>query len=397
MSSISFSEFARKARSLFPHETQGGYIKILLGEITDFSKDEEGNPLHTYRLDTLSKFYNGSPFRVFAGKIFPFLDVDKFADYVEGRSFDTREKVREALSDFLSQTQSREFPRACAELFANIIKAESEGHPYSIDDNIQNQLSLMLPVQPEDDADYLKAECDNRCLLCGKRLKEKTVMEIVPSSTGIPIRAEVNDKLKHKGVKELPDLNGNYDTHSVSNRVLVHPNCATKYMFKPDANQISDLYIKKQAAQERLMLQDTLDNLEVDEALGELLGSIDDLIDPEAIEELRYKPEKLSNKIYPEHTTLLFDVRDKVLCYFGFIQKSLSTLKYSKGYTFKDLAHSVKRCFTALDSLEMNQQEIYYEMTNWVSEKTGCKNLIACQILISFFVQDCEVFNEITE
>lgn len=397
MSTISFSEFAKEVRILFPHETQGEYVKTLLGEITNFGEDEEDSPLHTARINTLSKFYSGSPFRAFAAKIYPFLDVDKFTDYIAERSFDTREKVRETLSGFLAQTQSRDFPRACAELFANIIKAESEGHPYSFEDNAQSQLSLLLPVKSEDDADYLKAECDNRCLLCGKRLKTKTVMEVVPSSSGIPMRAEINAKLKDKGVEELPDLNGDFDTHSLSNHVLVHSDCAAKYMAMPDTDQISDLYIKKQAAHERLTLQDTLDNLEVDEALGELLNSIDSLIDPEAVEELRYKPEKLSNKINPEHTTLFFDVRDKVLSYFGFIQKSLRTLNYSKGYTFKDLAHSVRRGFTALDFLGMSQQEIYYEMTNWVSERTGCRNLIACQILISFFIQDCEVFNEITE
>ena len=56
---------------------------------------------------------------------------------------------------------------------------------------------------------------------------------------------------------------------------------------------------------------------------------------------------------------------------------------------------SMKRCFKKLDSLGECHEAIYRRMTEWVSESTGCENRSACEVVISFFIQSCEIFNEI--
>ena len=51
---------------------------------------------------------------------------------------------------------------------------------------------------------------------------------------------------------------------------------------------------------------------------------------------------------------------------------------------------SMKRCFKKLDSLGECHEAIYRRMTEWV-----CENRSACEVVISFFIQSCEIFNEI--
>ena len=40
---------------------------------------------------------------------------------------------------------------------------------------------------------------------------------------------------------------------------------------------------------------------------------------------------------------------------------------------------------------------IFDNMVHWLQNKTQCASTSACEAVISFFVQNCEVFNEITE
>lgn len=40
-----------------------------------------------------------------------------------------------------------------------------------------------------------------------------------------------------------------------------------------------------------------------------------------------------------------------------------------------------------------NQEAVYYALVNWIDEKTNHYSKMACEILVAFFIQDCEVFS----
>ena len=42
----------------------------------------------------------------------------------------------------------------------------------------------------------------------------------------------------------------------------------------------------------------------------------------------------------------------------------------------------------------LNKAEIYKQMTKWFERKTSC-DVEACRIMVSFFVQDCEIYEEL--
>ena len=50
-----------------------------------------------------------------------------------------------------------------------------------------------------------------------------------------------------------------------------------------------------------------------------------------------------------------------------------------------------------MESVTNNKYQIFNQMVDWLMTKTLSESKEACEIVISFFVQNCEVFREITE
>ncbi len=396
MNSISFSQFAEAVRCLFPGDLNNGeYVKELFSKIVDFGENEEGNPIYSRSTDTFKRYYSGNSIRGFAGLIIGNLDLFKFENYVGKQSPDDIEAARKSLAEYLPESQYAKFPQAVAQLFEGIIRSESKGKEYIPEKTIQYTLPMQTEYIPTPEIDILREESSGKCLICGKRLKNQTVLDIVPKTSNVEERNEICKALQTRGVEDLPDLNGSFSTSSIENHALVDANCKTDYEahFKPD--KAAQLLIAKHKASQRMLLMDMIDSLEIDEYLGKLLDSMDCLINSEDIESLKYAPHDIKEKIEPEHVTLKLDVSSKVSMYYGFIEEQLHQRDGVGGFDFEDLAMSVRRCYKNLAKQGLNKECIYTQMSLWVQRMTGCENIVACQIFIAFFVQECEVFDEI--
>lgn len=394
--SISFSQFAEAVRCLFPGGlTNGEYVRELFLQIVDFGEDEQGNPIFSRSLDTLKRYLSGNSLRKFAGRLEGNLDKLKFANYVEARPPDEQETARGKLAEFLSSSQFAKFPDAAAELFEEIVRAEADGKECTIAESVQYALPLSMDYMPTPENDFLREECAGKCLVCGKRLQNHSIVDIIPKASNVQVRNEIREALKTRGVTDLPDLNGSFDTSSTENHALLDPNCKADYetLFNPE--KAAELLIAKRRANQRMALMEKIDSLEIDEYLEELLSSMDRLIDLEKMESLQYAPHDIKEKIEPEYVTIKNDVSSKVSMYYGFIEEQLHQRDGINGFDFDDLAMSVRHCYKNLSKQGLSQDHIYSQMALWVQRMTGCENLVACQILVAFFVQECEVFDEI--
>ena len=397
---ISFSLFARAVRGLFPPElNQKEYAIQLLDSIVDYDEDPDENPVHKYSPDTLGDYLAKAPFRKFAQKIRYHLDESKFAAVVAGAPPDAQEEARKELAPHLSSTLTHEFPEACAKLFADVIASEAEGGMLSeATETTPAMLPLEIRYDEQSDVDLLKLEAKMRCLFCGKKMDRFTKQEIVPSVSNYKERRKIAELLKDSlPADKVPDLNNGYDTHSASNICLMHIECAASYRANFSPSTCADLYVKKISLMENNALQEQLDSLEIDAELYELLDSLDSLVDPNAVAELQYKPSRVANKIETENFTLGMQVTDQITRYYGFLKDELSQRDGLNGFDFTELALSMRRCFNLMAQAGKKQTEIYSAMAIWVMDATSSTSLPACEILVSFFIQNCEVFNEIAE
>ena len=67
------------------------------------------------------------------------------------------------------------------------------------------------------------------------------------------------------------------------------------------------------------------------------------------------------------------------------------------GFRLDALSLQIKCCFIKMEGISENKSDIFDHLVDWIKSKTRSTSKDACEAVISFFVQNCEVFHEITE
>lgn len=178
---------------------------------------------------------------------------------------------------------------------------------------------------------------------------------------------------------------------------MVHLECRIDYEQSFSIERCANLMANKIKAKQRYKAQLAMDEIAIEGDLRNLLDSLDSLIDPADVEQLRYRPIKVKDKINPESHILKSEIDNLVNSYYGFIQSELRARDSEGEFDAESLGMSMRRCYKELQKIGENQDHIYDAMARWVSDSTGCENHSACRVLIAFFVQNCEVFDEIPQ
>ena len=62
------------------------------------------------------------------------------------------------------------------------------------------------------------------------------------------------------------------------------------------------------------------------------------------------------------------------------------------------MSNDIKGAYLAFAEMQgLETSDIFDKMVGWLMQKTNCTNKVACEIVIAYYVQNCEVFDEITE
>lgn len=397
MANISFSMFVQMLHRYLSGGMSGyGFTRFLFNLVTDY-EDFENSPAKRSD-ESFKKYFAGSvSIKSYVKRIREHIVMDDFVSWLYQANETESEKLREELADYLPTSVTYDFPEACAKLFRSIL---DNPDPASEDTTIQTTASLQfeLTYELETEASMLRDECSNKCLLCGKRLKKWTKVQIIPPKLGYKERVALRKAVVQLCDESLvPDFDGEFDYSSPDNNALLTVDCAADYRSKFTIEKCAELMVNKLKAKQSYAAQLIMDSIDLDDALRELLDSLDELIDPKAVEELRYKPKKIEEKIDPKSHVLKSEIDDRVNRYYGFIQEELGRRDGNDEFDSDDLCHSIKKCYKKLNKAGETQDHIYDMMAHWVSESTGASNLAACRVFIAFFVQNCEVFDAIPE
>ena len=80
-----------------------------------------------------------------------------------------------------------------------------------------------------------------------------------------------------------------------------------------------------------------------------------------------------------------------------YIRDRFKELEGINGFRLDALSLQIKSCFIKMEGLSDNKSDIFDQLVNWVMAKTCSTSREACEAVVSFFVQNCEGFHEITE
>jgi hypothetical protein len=89
-------------------------------------------------------------------------------------------------------------------------------------------------------------------------------------------------------------------------------------------------------------------------------------------------------------------IKHNVVDYFDYIKKLFIEIDKEQPFTFNLIATQVKAAYIKLKQINNDQEFIFWTLVDWLDKKTDNISKEACEIIISFFVQNCEVFSNDT-
>lgn len=114
-------------------------------------------------------------------------------------------------------------------------------------------------------------------------------------------------------------------------------------------------------------------------------------------EEVSFDPKELTKKIDPSHEHLLYlTVKNFVLSYFVTVREIMMNLDKRGEIDYGSLQNQIHAIYRGLSKKNKNQMEIFAEISEKIHRQT-LQEVIYCQVVVSYFIQSCEVFDAIAE
>lgn len=397
MTVLNYSTFLNLIKDHYSYDIDKGYLAAeLLTEITGIEFDT------TTDATTLSRFWTGEReissditnktsepknrkkcVSYFTNKIFPELSVDLFEDFKDKLTLliRTDDTIAESKKNNLLSYSVGEEGKWLGIVFLYAIKKPNKGPVTRLD---------------IDDA-TLFDQVDQICPLCNQPLVKKYGIQRIyrfSISYIYPLALKPEKVESFEALHRKPD-----NLTDIVNKICMCDLCASNYLYRQDIETYDKLYRFKLRTLRHFDIKNATSDTSLDSKIEHILSNIKETdIDEDSFIKLRMKPLKVTKKIYPDNRTLIKSINDDNEVYFNFIKEKLSQLETYK-LSFRKVASQVKTCFLSMLERTTDQEEIYYSLVQWVldSQSLSENYRTAAQIIISFFVQNCEVFDEITE
>lgn len=234
------------------------------------------------------------------------------------------------------------------------------------------------------------------CPLCQKSLsytKEGKLRKLFEIAHIYPLNPTDDEKVI---LKDEPVLYED-DVNDLDNLIALCPNCHTQ-LDKPTS---LDSYRKLYQLKIKLIEEDKIRNIysfyDIEKDIVSIINSMNsDLFDYS--EPIDYKLMKVTDKIKPENKFLIHRVKDDVASYYLLIRKLFADLdKNNNSTTFDSIASQIKSFYLKVKTITSDQEQIYNHIAAWLYDKNKIGSIEAYKIIVSFFVQNCEVFSDVSK
>jgi hypothetical protein len=240
----------------------------------------------------------------------------------------------------------------------------------------------------------LHNEVDGLCPLCtisliyekaNKQNKRVNLAHIYPHS---PTEEERN---LLASVEKLSN-----DVDNIRNIIWLCPNCHEKFD-KPRTldGYINLMNIKKKLLQNREITEE-FNNYQIEEEIKKILNILaeDNSNDDEVI--LEYNPKTIENKLNATIKPLTKKkIKSHVRDFYHIVKrefKNIDSIKINKATL---IAQQIKVFYLKATDKNTNQEDIFNYLVEWLHKKTDISQ-DASSIVISYFIQNCEVFDAIS-
>lgn len=244
------------------------------------------------------------------------------------------------------------------------------------------------PHCPLADEIKLAAQVHNTCPLCGDSLfykKSKNNIKIYEIAHIYPHSPTLHELWELASVK-IPD---NIDDEK--NYIALCAKCHGIY----DKSKTLAEYNKLLKIKEQCITEEQQKKLVYEYPLNDdiykILEALCSLNETGEVE-LSLDPQKIRQKLSGASPLLVSKVQNYANEYFDFIHKRFSELK--KCSRNVELVYQQVRTyyFAQQAMVDQTKESIFEHIVKWIVEKTRIENKIAAEIIVAYFIHDCEVF-----
>ena len=245
----------------------------------------------------------------------------------------------------------------------------------------------------------LLSEVDYQCPLCHspliKKIKNKSVRKYEIT------KIFPNDLSSDKQDLFIANRTPAVHLDSSDNMIALCADCSDSYLLKPELDEYIKLFDLKESAKKNYQIQVQLSTLNLEDEIKNIINSLYDIDSNTVIQNFRLDPLLISEKIDPSCFILKQTVTSYVLQYYKFIRKLFSELDSFSENRFNIIASEIKLAYETIHPTCNSQEEIFAKISEWIMKQLNMPNSqkykISCDIVVAFFIQNCEVFDEITE
>lgn len=262
-------------------------------------------------------------------------------------------------------------------------------------DSIDEYLVSRVAITENMDLKHI-SEVGGYCPLCGKYLlgskgerihKKYQIAHIYPNSP------TEHQKKELMGLERLGE-----NCEDFENKIVLCKDCHGEF----DDHTTKEEYLKILDIKKKLLesseSQEVLSNGEIEKELLQVIRRLTTVSNQE-LENigLKYRGIKISNKIEDDYILLKRKIEFEVCTYYGFIKESMKNYSDLNQLNFELVSSEIRTAYLKAAAASDNKEMIFNNLVVWLNKKIPEVSKDACEIMISFFVQNCEVFDEISK
>ncbi len=264
-----------------------------------------------------------------------------------------------------------------------------------MDEAIDSYLQPRIAITENVDLQHIQ-EVGGFCPLCGKSLLVKKGVRVSKKYQIAHIYPNSPTEHQKKELAGLERLGTNCE--DFENKIALCRDCHAFF----DDHTTKEEYLKILNIKKQLLKECTIrvsiaaEDIENDLLL--IMEKISVVGDKELSKfTLKYRGIKIANKFEEEYFLLRRKIEFNVCTYYGFLKENMKNLADENKLNFELLAAEIRTAYLKAAKSANDKVLIFDELVKWMNRGIPQSSKEGCEIMISFFVQNCEVFDEISK
>lgn len=348
------------------------FFREIMAMITTVTEDEWGSskdPSVKTKDETLRNYAKRGISKKLAQTIVYRLTPDTLTERINEKTEIQRSLIADDLRGFDPSIDSDNVGDKVAEWMVEIIQTTAG---LVQQDTLEKQKQQKLAIELKDKyGEYLLTESAGFCPNCGKALT-------------------VSNNGKTEKVYEVSFIDKNAEAKP-ENLMAMCPMCFATYLIDDNKKLCKELQDKKNVLTTHKQSVRLLDDLPLEKGITGVITRIKKLKEKDLVQ-AALDPKELNKKIDPSQDLALYlSVNNYVTTYFLKIHEIMMNLDKRKAIDYEEVQDQMKAIYRRLKKANKSKLEIFTEISDKIHRVT-LQDDIFCQIVVSYFIQSCEVF-----